>query len=155
MFDYIPFPLFTHTSNCVPTCFGSQRIHQQGALYSAWLQITRLILSCPLTWTRSVLWQHILNVIRYNKYNSKFSNIKLDVNVNINVVTWFNHRRYGRHSLDQGWPICGPRSMRGPLSPEYFREHNLTNTVQQVYRTQYGKKTALFRVVTQRVVVIS
>jgi len=43
-----------------PTCFGSQRIHHQGALYSDWLKITRMILSCPLTWTRSVLWQHIL-----------------------------------------------------------------------------------------------
>ena len=38
----------------------SQRIHHQGALYSAWLKITRTILSCLLTWTRSVLWQHIL-----------------------------------------------------------------------------------------------
>ena len=27
-------------------CFGSQRIHHQGALYSAWLKITRMILSC-------------------------------------------------------------------------------------------------------------
>jgi len=42
-----------------PTCFGSQRIHHQGTLYSAWLKITRVILSCPLTWTRSVLWKHI------------------------------------------------------------------------------------------------
>ena len=32
----------------------------QGALYSAWLKITCMILSCPLTWTRSVLWEHIL-----------------------------------------------------------------------------------------------
>ena len=23
----------------VPTCFGSQRIHHQGALYSAWLKL--------------------------------------------------------------------------------------------------------------------
>jgi len=37
-----------------------KRIHHQGALYSAWLKITRMILSCPLTWTRSVLWQHLL-----------------------------------------------------------------------------------------------
>ena len=29
-----------------PTCFGSQRIHRQGALYSTWLKITRMILSC-------------------------------------------------------------------------------------------------------------
>jgi hypothetical protein len=43
------------------TCFGSQGIHHQGALYSAWLKIKRKILSCPLTWTRSVLWLHILN----------------------------------------------------------------------------------------------
>ena len=43
-----------------PTCFGSQRIDHQGALYSAWLKITRMVLSCPLTWTWSVLWQHIL-----------------------------------------------------------------------------------------------
>jgi hypothetical protein len=34
--------------------------HHQGALYSAWLKITRKILSRPLTWTRSVLWQYIL-----------------------------------------------------------------------------------------------
>ena len=37
--------------------FGSQRVHHQGALYSAWLKITRMILSCPLTWARLVLWQ--------------------------------------------------------------------------------------------------
>jgi len=36
----------------------------QGALYSAWLKITRMVLSCPLTWTWSVLWQHIVTVIR-------------------------------------------------------------------------------------------
>ena len=47
-----------------PTCFESQEIHHQEALYSAWLKITRMILSCPLTWTRSVLWQHIVTVIR-------------------------------------------------------------------------------------------
>jgi hypothetical protein len=34
-----------------PTCFGSQSIHHQGALYSAWLKITRMSLSCPLIWT--------------------------------------------------------------------------------------------------------
>ena len=33
-------------------CFESQRIHHEGALYSAWLKITRMILLCPLTWTR-------------------------------------------------------------------------------------------------------
>jgi hypothetical protein len=33
------------------TCFGSQRIHHQGALYSAWIKITRMILYYPLTWT--------------------------------------------------------------------------------------------------------
>ena len=38
-----------------PTCFGSQRIHHQGALYSAWLKITGMVLSCPLTWTRSAV----------------------------------------------------------------------------------------------------
>jgi len=43
-----------------PTRFGSQRIHYQGSLYSAWLKITRMILSCPLAWTSSVLRQHIL-----------------------------------------------------------------------------------------------
>ena len=48
------------TFRSAPTCFGSQRIHHQGALYSAWLKITRMILSCPLTWTGSVLWQHIV-----------------------------------------------------------------------------------------------
>jgi hypothetical protein len=37
-----------------------QRILHQGALYSAWLKITRMVLSCPLTWRRSVLWQHML-----------------------------------------------------------------------------------------------
>ena len=26
-----------------PTCFRSQRIHHQGALYSAWLKITRMM----------------------------------------------------------------------------------------------------------------
>jgi hypothetical protein len=36
-------------------CFESQRIHHQGALNSIWLKITRMILSCRLTWTRSVL----------------------------------------------------------------------------------------------------
>ena len=30
-----------------PTCFGSQMIHHQGALYSAWLKITLMFLSCP------------------------------------------------------------------------------------------------------------
>ena len=49
-----------------PTCFGSQRLHHQGALYSAWLKITVMVLSCPLTWTWSVLWQHVLTVIRQN-----------------------------------------------------------------------------------------
>jgi len=38
----------------------TQRIHHQGAFYCAWLKITRIILSCSLTWTRSLLWQHIL-----------------------------------------------------------------------------------------------
>ena len=33
-----------------------------GSLCSAWLNITAMVLSCPLTWTRSVLWQHILCV---------------------------------------------------------------------------------------------
>ena len=27
---------------------------------SSAIKITRMVLSCPLTWTRSVLWQHIL-----------------------------------------------------------------------------------------------
>jgi len=48
----------------LPTCFGSQRIHHQGALYCAWVKITRMILSCLLTWTKSVLWQHIVTVVR-------------------------------------------------------------------------------------------
>jgi len=43
-----------------PTCFGPHRIHHQRALYRAWLKIARIVLSCPLTWTRSVLWQHIV-----------------------------------------------------------------------------------------------
>ena len=30
------------------TCFGSQRIHHQGALYNAWLKITRMILIVPV-----------------------------------------------------------------------------------------------------------
>jgi hypothetical protein len=50
----------THIFKSAPTCFGSQRIHRQRALCSAWLKITRMILSCLLTWTRSVLWQRIL-----------------------------------------------------------------------------------------------
>ena len=29
-------------------------------LYSAWLKITRMIVSCLLTWTMAVLWQHIV-----------------------------------------------------------------------------------------------
>jgi len=37
-----------------------QRIHHRGALYSAWLKITRMILSCSVMWTWSVLWQNIL-----------------------------------------------------------------------------------------------
>ena len=37
-----------------PTCFGSQRIRHQGALYSAWLKTTRQILSCLLTWNLSM-----------------------------------------------------------------------------------------------------
>ena len=57
-------PTFTmHGHNSLklaPTCFGSQRTHHQGALYSAWLNITRMILSFRLTWTCSVLWQHIV-----------------------------------------------------------------------------------------------
>ena len=36
------------------------RIHHLVAFYSAWLKITVMILSCPLTWTWSVLWQHIV-----------------------------------------------------------------------------------------------
>ena len=31
--------------------FRSQRIHHQGALYSAWLKITGMVLWCPLTYT--------------------------------------------------------------------------------------------------------
>ena len=31
------------------TYFGSQNIHHQGTLYSGWLKITSMILSCPLT----------------------------------------------------------------------------------------------------------
>jgi len=27
-------------------------------------KITRIDLSCPLTWTWSVLWQHIVNIIK-------------------------------------------------------------------------------------------
>jgi len=54
-------PLCVCVVHCIWRHFGSQRIHHQGALYSAWLKITRMILSCALTWTRSVLWQHILH----------------------------------------------------------------------------------------------
>ena len=46
----------------VPTCFGSQRIHHQGALYSAWLKITRMVLSCPLTWTNKIEFSGHLRV---------------------------------------------------------------------------------------------
>ena len=38
----------------------TEDILHQRALYSAWLKITGMILSCPLTQTRSVLWQLIL-----------------------------------------------------------------------------------------------
>ena len=31
-----------------------------GSLVQCLAKITRMVLSCPLTWTRSVLWQHIL-----------------------------------------------------------------------------------------------
>ena len=41
------------------TCFGPQSIHHQGALCSARLKIIKMVLSRPLTRTRSVLWQHI------------------------------------------------------------------------------------------------
>ena len=37
----------------------TEESHQR-ELYSAWLNITRMILNCPFTWTLSVLWQHIL-----------------------------------------------------------------------------------------------
>ena len=30
----------------------TEDIHHQGALYSGWLKITRMILLCPLIWTR-------------------------------------------------------------------------------------------------------
>ena len=60
------FELMNNIFKSARTCFGSQRIHHQWALYSAWLKITKMILSCPLTWTRSVLWQHILTEIRWN-----------------------------------------------------------------------------------------
>ena len=46
--------------HCIGRHLGSQRIHHQGALYSVWLKITRMILSCLLTWTRSVLWHNIV-----------------------------------------------------------------------------------------------
>ena len=46
-----------------PTCSGSQRIHHHGALYSALLKITRMVLLCLLIWTWSVLWQ----IIKYLK----------------------------------------------------------------------------------------
>ena len=29
-----------------------------GSLVQCFAKITRMVLSCPLTWTRSVLWQH-------------------------------------------------------------------------------------------------
>jgi len=45
--------------------FRITEIHYQGALHSVWLKITKMILSCPLTWTRSVLWQHILYNFNY------------------------------------------------------------------------------------------
>jgi len=31
-----------------------------GSLVQCLAKITKMILSCPLTWTRSVLWQHIV-----------------------------------------------------------------------------------------------
>jgi len=38
-----------------------------GSLVQYSAKITRMVLSRPLTWTWSVLWQHIVTVIRYNK----------------------------------------------------------------------------------------
>jgi len=34
-----------------------------GSLVQCLAKITRMVLSCPLTWTLSVLWQHILPVV--------------------------------------------------------------------------------------------
>jgi len=31
-----------------------------GSLIQCWTKITIMVLSCPLTWMFSVLWQHIL-----------------------------------------------------------------------------------------------
>jgi len=31
-----------------------------GSLVQCWAKITRMILSCLLAWTRSVLWQHVV-----------------------------------------------------------------------------------------------
>ena len=47
---------------------GKSRPHQNSipdrpALYGAWLKITRMVLSCRLTCTRSVLWQHIILIL--------------------------------------------------------------------------------------------
>ena len=35
-----------------------------GSLIQYLTKITVVVLSCPLTWTQSVLWQHILSVVR-------------------------------------------------------------------------------------------
>ena len=43
-----------------PTCFRSQRIQSSGSLVQCLAKITEMVLSCPLAWTRSVLWQHIV-----------------------------------------------------------------------------------------------
>jgi len=37
--------LMHNVFKCAPACFGSHRIHHQGALYSAWLKITYFIIS--------------------------------------------------------------------------------------------------------------
>ena len=39
---------------------NDQRVRHPCCVYNTPLQFTRIILSCPLTWTISVLWQHIL-----------------------------------------------------------------------------------------------
>jgi len=34
-----------------------------GSLVQCLAKITNIVLSCPLTWTRSVLWQHIPTIL--------------------------------------------------------------------------------------------
>jgi len=74
---------------------GSQRIRHQGALYSAWLKVTRMVLSCPLTWTRSVLWQRML----FNKHKNFVFSAPKSCSVNWVSLSTSSHWRLQLRSL--------------------------------------------------------